>query len=69
MANPRDYPFFRQLAQFGGQDTIFDLLLLIGPLLIVIITILGRTVVTVGLASGYILFFLGYLLYKGLDYR
>ncbi|WP_227379871.1 hypothetical protein [Haladaptatus halobius] len=69
MVDYRDFPLLRRLAQFGGQDTVFDLLLLLGPLLIMSIALIGRTAVTGALAIGYILFFLGYLLYKGLRYR
>lgn len=69
MESLRDIPLLRRLAWFGGQNTVFDLFLLLGPLVIVAIALIGRTGFTVGLAGGYILFFLGYLLYKGLSYR
>lgn len=69
MIRPRTFPLFRRLTRFGGQDAVFDIMLLVGPPLIVSIAFVGRTVVTSALAGGYILFFLGYLLYKGLSYR
>ncbi|GAA5050079.1 hypothetical protein [Haladaptatus pallidirubidus] len=65
MATLRDIPLLRHLARFGGQDNVFDLLLLLGPLLIIVIALVGRTVITTGFTVGYILFFFGYLLYKG----
>ncbi|QLG48220.1 hypothetical protein [Natrinema halophilum] len=60
-----DLPVVGQLLESGAEDRVFDGLLLIGPVLIVGIAILGRSVITTGIATTYVLFFVAYILYLG----
>lgn len=53
------------LSEFGGEDRVFDWLIVAAPLLLFVIAFLGRTLVTKGLAGGYITVFLGYIVYRG----
>ncbi|AGB31588.1 hypothetical protein C488_14015 [Natrinema pellirubrum DSM 15624] len=60
-----DVPVVGDLLESGAEDRVFDSLLLAGPVLILIIAVLGRSTVTVGLAAAYVLFFVAYVLYRG----
>lgn len=60
-----DIPFIGSLLAAGADDRVFDILLLVGPLAILVITILGRTPLSVAIAVAYTGGFLGYILYKG----
>lgn len=64
---PRDLPFVSQVADYGPEDPLFDSLLLIGPPLIALIIVLGRNVLTEGLALAYIGFFVGTILYREVE--
>lgn len=57
-------PFVGPLLAAGADDTVFDILLFLGPLVIVAITILDRTSLTVLLAVAYTSVFGGYIAYK-----
>lgn len=59
-------PLVNSIVETGADDRVFDVLLLCGPVVVLLIAVLGRTLVTVGLAGGYVALFVGYLLYKGL---
>ncbi|WP_396613968.1 hypothetical protein ACH9L7_19710 (plasmid) [Haloferax sp. S1W] len=59
-------PFVGPLLAAGADDAVFDILLLLGPLVIVLITILGRTSLTVLLAVAYTSVFVGYIAYKSM---
>ncbi|ELZ32451.1 hypothetical protein C474_06507 [Halogeometricum pallidum JCM 14848] len=63
---PEDVPLVREIIRTGADDRVFDLLLVVGPLLVVLVALLGRSVVTTALAGGYLLAFVGYTLFKGL---
>nr|WP_306059009.1 hypothetical protein [Natronococcus sp. AD5] len=56
----------RWLSEAGPDDRVFDLLLAIGPLLVLLIAVTGRSLITVGIAVLYIGFFIAYILYKSL---
>jgi len=48
----------------GSSDPIYDLLIAAGPLLVVLVRVVGRTVVSQALVFLYLVSFVGYLLYK-----
>lgn len=58
-------PILGNVLASGAEDRIFDGLMVIGPVLIIAIAILGRSIATVGLATMYIAVFVGYVVYKG----
>lgn len=53
----------------GADDRIFDTLLVLGPVIIVAITLLGRNSASVALAVAYTTGFIAYILYKGVGGR
>lgn len=61
-----EIPFVYQIRDWGPDDPTFDSLLLIGPLVILIVVLLGRTPITIGIAAIYLLAFVGYVLYKSI---
>ena len=61
---PRDLPVVSYVFEAGADDRIFDSLLLIGPLVIGLIVLLGRSFVTEAVAVVYIAVFVGYTLYR-----
>ena len=63
---PRDLPVISAVVEAGADDRIFDSLLLIGPLVIGLIVILGRSLVTEAVAIVYIATFVGYTLYRAI---
>ena len=63
---PRDLPVVSAVVEAGADDRIFDSLLLIGPLVIGLIVLLGRSFVTGAVAVVYIAVFVGYTLYRAI---
>ena len=63
---PRDLPVVSAVVEAGADDRIFDSLLLIGPLVIGLIVLLGRSFVTEAVAVVYIAVFIGYTLYRAI---
>ena len=63
---PRDLPVVSAVVEAGADDRIFDSLLLIGPLVIGLIVLVGRSVVTEAVAVVYIAVFVGYTLYRAI---
>jgi len=63
---PRDLPVVSAVVEAGADDRIFDSLLLIGPLVIGLIVLLGRSFVTEAVAVVYIAVFVGYTLYRAI---
>jgi len=61
----RDVPVVGDLLEAGAEDRVFDVLLLGGPLLILVIAIVGRSPLTSGGAIIYLLSFSSYILYRG----
>ncbi len=59
-----EIPFVHQIRDWGPDDRIFDTLLLVGPLVIAVFVLVGRTSVTMGLAATYLVAFVTYVLYK-----
>lgn len=58
-------PLVYSLSDAGPADRVFDVMLLGGPLVIVLLATVGRTPVTVAIVAMYLVAFLGYVLYKG----
>ncbi|MDS0474960.1 hypothetical protein [Natrinema sp. 1APR25-10V2] len=63
--NLSDVPIVGDLLEAGAEDRVFDSLLLVGPLLIAVIAVVGRSPLTTAIASAYLLFFVSYVLYRG----
>lgn len=60
--NLSDLPVVGRFHEWGADEVVYDLLLLLGPALVLVIAVLGRTPVTVGLTALYIASFVGYAL-------
>ncbi|MFB6221309.1 MAG: hypothetical protein ABEH90_07700 [Halolamina sp.] len=63
--NLRNLPVISHVLEAGAADRVFDVLLLLGPLVIAVIAVLGRSVITELLAGAYIATFVAYVLYRG----
>lgn len=55
-------PFVEQVVESGADDRVFDGLLLAGPLVVLLIAVVGRSIFTQLLAAGYITVFLAHVL-------
>lgn len=64
---PSDVPVVSSVFEAGADNRVFDLLLLLGPLVIGLVVILGRSLVTEVLAVAYIAVFVTYALYHGVQ--
>ncbi|AFO56356.1 MULTISPECIES: hypothetical protein [Natrinema] len=62
-----ELPIVEEVFESGANDRVFDSLLLIGPVLIVGIAIVGRSLLTTGIAIAYVLFFVAYVVYLGIS--
>lgn len=62
---PGDVPLVSQVFEWGAEDRVFDALLLVGPLVVVIVVVLGRSALTRAIALVYIATFVAYALYRG----
>lgn len=60
-----ELPVVQAVVNAGPDDSVFDALLLAGPLVLLVVALAGRSVVTEALAAGYLLAFVGYVLYLG----
>ena len=60
--NLSDLPVVGRFHEWGADEVVYDLLLLLGPALVLVIAVLGRTQVTVGLTALYLASFVGYAL-------
>ncbi|MFA9418149.1 hypothetical protein [Natrinema sp. HArc-T2] len=61
-----DLPFVGDPLEGGAEDQVFDSLLLLGPVIIALIAIVGRSVLTTAIAVAYLSSFVGYVLYQGI---
>jgi hypothetical protein len=59
-----EIPVVSTVVDAGADDRVFDSMLLVGPVVIAIIALLGRSVVTELLAVAYILTFVSYVVYR-----
>ncbi|AFO56271.1 MULTISPECIES: hypothetical protein [Natrinema] len=64
-----DLPIVGGFLEAGAEDRVFDLLLLVGPLLILFIAVAGRSPLTVGGAIAYCWFFIAHIIYRGVQKR
>lgn len=62
---PREIPGVASVIEAGAEDRVFDALLLVGPLVIVLVALLHRSILTEIVAGGYIAVFVLYTLYQG----
>lgn len=62
-----ELPIISLVSNVGADDWIFDTLLILGPLVIVVIAALGRSLVTEVLAAIYIVVFVAYVGYQALQ--
>lgn len=61
-----EIPVFGALVRDGSRDSVYELLMVAGPILLILIRILGRGLITRGLVFFYLLSFVVYL---GYNYR
>lgn len=61
----RDVVVVRAMIDAGPNDRIYDAMLLAGPLVVVILAVVGRNPLTVTVALLYLVAFVGYVLYRG----
>jgi len=62
-----DVPVVASVVEAGADDSILDALLLLGPVVVVLVVLFGRTVVTEGVALAYIGVLVGHTLYRGVE--
>ncbi|ELZ20043.1 hypothetical protein [Natrinema limicola] len=60
-----DLPYVGDPLEEGAEDRVFDSLLLLGPVIVALIAVLGRSALTTGIAIAYLSSFVGYVLYRG----
>jgi len=63
---PEDIPVLAAVLESGPDDRVFDGLLLLGPVVVTLIAVLGRSPVTELLAVLYVSTFVCYVAYRGL---
>lgn len=63
---PDRLPVIRTVIDAGPEDRIFDGLLIVGPLVILLLAVLGRSTLTMGIGAVYVAAFVVYVLYLGL---
>lgn len=61
-----DLPLVSLVQESGPDDPVFDLVVLVGPLVVLLIAILGRSVFTNALAALYIIVVVTYVGWLGL---
>lgn len=67
MIELENVPFVGPLLAAGADDPVFDVLLLLGPFVIVAIAVLGRRPLSTALATAYTAFFAGYVAFVGIS--
>jgi len=61
-----DLPIVSTVFEAGADDRVFDLLLLLGPLVIGLVIVLNRSLLTEALGVAYLGVFVTYVLYRGI---
>lgn len=56
-------PLIGGVIESGADDRVFDGLLLSGPVLLVLLALVGRNLITEAIAALYIAVFVGYVIY------
>lgn len=64
LLNLERFPLVHSVVESGADDRVFDSLMVLGPLVILVIALLGRLAVTTVLAGAYVFSFVVYVLYK-----
>lgn len=59
-----DLPVVSSVVEAGPDDRVYDALLLSGPLVILLVVLLGSTVATRAVAGAYVAAFVAYVLYR-----
>ncbi|MFC7156238.1 hypothetical protein ACFQPA_12375 [Halomarina halobia] len=59
-----NFPVIKQVFESGADDRMYDSLVITGPVVVLIVAVVGRAVFTVGLAVLYLITFVSYLLYR-----
>lgn len=67
--NPENLPVVGAVFRFGARNRVLDTYVLLGPLVILTFAILGRNLFTVLVTALYILSFIAYVLYNGIQKR
>jgi hypothetical protein len=62
----RDLPVVSNVVDSGADDRVFDSLLLLGPVVIGVVALVGRSLFTEALAVTYLAAFVTYTLYRGI---
>lgn len=62
--NLRRVPGFGEVMDAGADNRVFDALLVVGPWVIVLLAVAGRSVVTEAIALGYLVLLIGNTLYR-----
>jgi uncharacterized membrane protein YuzA (DUF378 family) len=65
--NMTEIPVISAVSEAGADDRVFDVLLLLGPLVIGLIVIFKQSLVTEVLAVAYISTFVTYVLHRGIQ--
>lgn len=58
----KQLPVVAQVVESGAEDRVFDGLLFVGPIVLLVIALFGRSVITQGLAVGYVTVFVAHVL-------
>lgn len=59
-----EFPVIKHVFESGAEDRIYDSLVIVGPIIVVLIVVTGRSIFTRGLAVSYLLIFCTHLLIK-----
>lgn len=58
-----DLPVVAEVVDAGPDDRVFDALLLVGPVVVLLIVLLGSNILTRGLAGAYVASIVAYVCY------
>lgn len=63
---PRDVPLVDQIVESGADDHVYDTFMLMGPLVLVIVAVVGRTLLTEVVVGAHLLAFTTYVVYNAI---
>lgn len=64
--NPQQIPFVRLVSRFGIKDSVLTGFMIAGPVVILVLALVGRTAITITVAAAYVSLFVLYVVYKGI---
>lgn len=64
--NPDQIPYVRFVTRFGVEDHVLATFMIVGPLVLLTLALLGRTMITTTVATGYVVLFVLYIASKGI---